>query len=196
MKALLALALVWGLVAAVMQFAHRASPTPEKVTAYVESHPLEGLSEADRERIVRRLAAQINQLDFEQRRQARESRDENDPGHRFFRSMTPKERVLFTELTIGPTFNHLMKALNEMKPEQRRRIAEESITRLRKMGGWSERESSDWGERGEEIFSKVASEGLRAYYEEGNAETKLDLAPVLEEMQELLQNPHARWKQK
>lgn len=195
-KALLTLALVWGLVAFVMGLAHRAAPTPEKVADYIASHPLDELDPADRERVIRKAAAQINQLDFEQRRSAREGRDEADPGRRFFRSMTSQERVLFTELTIGPTFDHLMKALNEMSPEERRKIADEALARLRRGDAWSGPEADQWGERGEEILSKVASEGLRSYYEEGNAGTKLDLAPVLEEMQELLQNPRHRWKPK
>lgn len=195
-KVLLALALVWGLVAAVMSIAHRAIPTPETISAYIAAHPLEQLSPSEREQIVRRIAAQFNQLDFEQRRQARESRDENEPSRAFFRSLTPPERVLFVELTVGPAFHHLMKALNEMEPEERRRIAADAAAQLRKAGGWSPREDSEWGERGPEIFSKIAEEGLRAYYEEGNAATKLDLAPVLEEMQDLLQNPHRRWKRK
>jgi hypothetical protein len=110
--------------------------------------------------------------------------------------MTPQERALFSELTIGPTFKHLMKALNEMTPEERHKISEDAVAQLRRGGGWSQGEMAQWGERGEEIFNKVAAEGLRSYYEEGSAETKLDFAPVLEEMQELLQNPRARWKRK
>jgi hypothetical protein len=33
------------------------------------------------------------------------------------------------------------------------------------------------------IAEKITEAGLKAYYEEANAETKLDLAPLLEEMQ-------------
>lgn len=195
-KTLLALGLIWGLVAAVMGLAHRAVPTPEKISEYLEAHPLENLAPPARERIIRHVATQINQLDYEQRRQARESRNESDPPHQFFRSLTPAERVLFTELTIGPAFQHLMKALNEMTSEERRKIAADATAQLRKAGGWTPRDATEWGERGEEILSKVAAEGLRAYYEEGSASTKLDLAPVLEEMQDLLQNPHRKWKRK
>ena len=34
-----------------------------------------------------------------------------------------------------------------------------------------------------EIADKITQAGLKAYYEDANAETKLDLAPLLEEMQ-------------
>lgn len=193
-KTLLALGVIWGLVAAVMGLAHRAVPTPEKLAAYLEAHPLDNLPPPEREQVIRQAAAQINQLNYEQRRQARESRDQNDAPHQFFRSLTPRERVLFTELTIGPAFHHLMKALNEMTSEERRKIAQDAIAQLRKAGGWSPGDAKEWGDRGEEIVSKVAAEGLRAYYEEGSASTKLDLAPVLEEMQDLMQNPHRKWK--
>jgi len=197
LKAVVALALLWAAVATIMWAANRATPTPETIAAYLTEHPLQDQSSEDRERIIRKAAAQINQLDFEDRRRARENREdreESDPAAEFFRSMTPAEQALFTKLTIGPTFDHLMQALNEMEPEERKQIAADAVERLREDGNWTERESAEWGERGGEIFEKVTSEGLRAYYEEANADTKLDLAPVLEEMQHRLQNPRRKWK--
>jgi hypothetical protein len=36
----------------------------------------------------------------------------------------------------------------------------------------------------EKVFENVVEKGLGAYYEEATAETKMDLAPLMEEMQQ------------
>jgi hypothetical protein len=36
----------------------------------------------------------------------------------------------------------------------------------------------------EQVFENVVEKGLGAYYEEASAETKMDLAPLMEEMQQ------------
>ena len=38
-----------------------------------------------------------------------------------------------------------------------------------------------------EIFDKVVNSGMRAYYQEADADVKLDLAPLMEEMQARMQ---------
>lgn len=197
-KAVIALLVIWGLVAAVVWTAGQRRVTPERIAASLAKHPLnlEG-SDAGREKRIREIADQINQLDYEQRQAARQLEDENgQPVRAFFEELRPGERALFIELTIGATFTHLMKALNEMSPEERKEIADRTIGNIRENGGFSEGEAQLWQEQGPELFEKVVNEGLRSYYEDASASTKLDFAPVLEAMQTSLQSPRGRWKGK
>ena len=186
LKAGIALGLLWAVVAGLMWMASNAKVTPEKIAAYVEENSLEGREDdAERMQIVRKVADQLNQLDHEQRREAREAGSELM--WEFQKHMKPEERVEFTKLTIGPTFDHLMKALNEMEPEERKRLTRRALDSLRDSDG-PPRGDRDLGENGEELLEKVTSEGMRAYYEQASAETKVDLAPVLEQIQDQMQH--------
>ncbi len=166
--------------------------TPDKVRAYVERHPIAEIEDiAEREHHIRKVAAMINQLDFEERREARENRDESreDP---FWRHLTADERALMVELTVSRFFDNLIAGFNQMEPEERKKIAEETIRRLREGERLGPRDDEALGERGAEVVEKVMSEGIRAYYQEASAETKIDFAPVLEELQSVMQNPRRR----
>ncbi len=85
---------VWLLVAGVIFVARSAKPTPESVVRYAEEHPVEGQTPAERERIMRKLANELNQLDYDQRREVR-------MGKRlevFFKSLQPPEQSHFIDL--------------------------------------------------------------------------------------------------
>lgn len=198
LKVILALFLIWGATGAVVWLAGRGRVTPESIAAYLESHPLDPAADAaGREQVIRRVADQINRLDAEQRQTARNRRDGSGQAMRnFFAGMRPEERALFVELTIGPTFSHLMASFNQMSREERRGIASNAIERLRKEGAVPPEEARLWEEQGPEVLEKVVSQGLRSYYQEASADTKLDFAPVLEAMQRVLQSPRGQWKQK
>ncbi len=192
-KALLALALLWGAVAAVMWVAGSKEVTPERLAAYMATNPLADLEAPDaREKLIRNVAAKVNALDYERRWEARQSGDQTMQP--FFRSMQPGEFALFVELTAGPHFTKVMQAFNEMDAEERQRIAQETVRQLKEGERMGPRQTERLEAEGVEIFEKVASEGLRAYYQEASAETKIDLAPVLEQMQEVMQNPRRKWK--
>jgi len=194
-KAVLALALLWGVVSAVMWMAGSQKVTPDKVVAFAEANPLEE-GASNREQVIRKLATKVNALGFEERRSMWES--EGEPLRPFFESLKPDEFALWVELTAGPHFDAVMRAFNEMDPEERQRIAKETVERLKEDGQMRPDDSGaelDEAEM-EEIFDKVASEGLRAYYQEADADTKIDLAPVMEELHRVMQNPKGRWKKR
>ncbi len=190
-KAAIAIALLWAAVGITFWAAGRAKATPEKIAAYLEKHPLsEVQDEAEREKLIRKVANQVNQLDYEQRQAARDR--ENPYARDFFENLSPDERALFVELTIGPTFDHMMRAFNAMEPEARRQIAQRTIRQLKEGGRMPEREAEQLEEGGVELFERVTKEGLRAFYQEASADTKIDFAPVLEEMQRVLRSPRMR----
>ena len=61
-KAALLLAAVWLMAGGVIWLARRAKPTPESVERYLTGLQLDGESRGDREKVMKKLADQLNQL--------------------------------------------------------------------------------------------------------------------------------------
>ncbi|MFT5465257.1 MAG: hypothetical protein ACI8UO_000345 [Verrucomicrobiales bacterium] len=193
-KASIALAALWGAVIGIMWLAGSYEVTPEKIEAYVEENPIAKMDDSDeREGHIRKVAKMVNQLDYEARGNMRRPPEPGrDP---FWRHLTPEERVLMIELTMGNYFDNMMRAFNEMDPDERALVAQQTIKRLRENERMRPDEAEQLeGKDGAEMFEKVMSEGLRAYYQGASADTKIDFAPVLEELQTVLQDPRSRWK--
>jgi DNA invertase Pin-like site-specific DNA recombinase len=108
-----------------------------------------------------------------------EERAGEDPRRNLLGEMSTEEQLFFLERRVGRAFQQMMQSFNEMEREERKRIVERSLKRMKEeRGGPARLEEAD-----PEIAEKITEAGLKAYYEEANAETKLDLAPLLEEMQ-------------
>lgn len=181
-KAGIGLAILWGLVWGAFQVTGSLKPTPEKVVAFVEENPLSEIEDTEKRRqVIGRIAGMLNQMEPGELRRLAEERGE-DPRRTFFEEMTPEEQRFFMEKRIGKAFEQMMSAFNEMDREERKRVVERTLKQMR-----SDNERADGLERLEEtdpeLADRIVGEGLKAYYQNASAETKLDLAPVLEEMQ-------------
>ena len=169
---------IWAVAAAVIWISRSASPTPEKLKAYVESHPLAGADEAGRAKILEKTAAQLNSLTFEQRRDLRES----GAVRGFFESLTPPERARFLDLTLPEGFRQMMSALNKMDPEKRQKLVQRVLDDIKKNAPQSAERIH------EDEVKQIVGQGVSSFYENANADVKLDFAPVLEELQRNIQN--------
>ena len=178
-KGIAALLVVWGVAYGLMRWAGAAKPTPEKVVAFVEANPLSGVTDPnERKRIIGELADLLNGLEPADMRELEERAGE-DPRRDLFGEMSPDEQFFFLERRVGRAFQQMMQSFNEMERDERKRIVERSLKRMKEeRGGPARLEEADPA-----IAEKITEAGLKAYYEEANAETKLDLAPLLEEMQ-------------
>lgn len=187
-KGLVAIALVWAVAWGLMRWAGAARPTPEKIVAFVEGHPLGEIDDAeDRLRIIGELADMLNGLEPAELREL-EERAAADPRREYFEGMSPEEQLFFLERRVGRAFQQMMQSFNEMEREERKRIVERSLKQMREeRGGPGRLEEAD-----PEIAEKITQAGLKAYYEDANAETKLDLAPLLEEMQRAMTTMRGR----
>jgi hypothetical protein len=184
--ALFALALIWAAVGAVMRATESHTSTPEKVNALMATAPwLDGppSAEADRKKYLDTVIANVNCLDFEQRRSMRE--EGREVGQRFFESLTKEERARFLEETVEHHFKSVMKAFNQMPREERQRFVRQAMNDMNRNqpdGRNMDRLKQD----DEQVFDRVVDKGLGAYYQDASAETKMDLAPLLEQMQQRL----------
>ncbi len=190
-KAVAVLLAVWGCVWAVRAYAGSRKITAERVNREVAAANFADWSgqtgvpdaaEAERrDKELRRIATMVNGLDFEEREKNRDNRT----GEQFFRKLTPGEKGLFIELTVMETMSRFMEALDAMKPGQRKRFVEQGLRDIRE--GRTEAEMARADELGEDLLEKISQEGMKAYFEKSSADTKLDLAPLMEAMNETMQ---------
>jgi hypothetical protein len=190
-KAALVLALVWGCVWGVRTYAGSRKITAERVNREVEQanfadwsaekSPPDTAEAARRDKELRKIAALVNGLDFQEREKNRENRS----GEKFYRKLAQGEKGLFIELTVKETMGRFMEALDTMKPDERRKFVEQGLQQIKEGRTGADMARAD--ELGPEVLDKISQEGMKAYFEKSNADTKLDLAPLMESMNETMQ---------
>jgi hypothetical protein len=180
-KAFILLAAVWIIVGGVIWWARSQKPTPDRLLAYVESHPVDGKSDGDRTKVIEKVAKQLNGLTYEERRELRVNRRLD----RFFRSLNSDEQMRFLDLTVPEGFKQMMEALNKMERDKRKRFVERTLNEMRRDETIPEAERERFLE--DPNTQKIIDQGLKSFYSDASAETKMDVAPILEQMQRNLQ---------
>jgi len=181
-KAALLLLFAWLVAGLVIWGARRARPTPETVIRYADEHSVSGKSAADRERIMRGLADRLNHLEYEQRQQVRVSRRLDA----FFKTLTPEERSKFLDLTLPAGFRQMMDAFNKMDPAKRKSFVDHALVQMKERGD----EGRPAPALDDPNVKKIVEQGLHSFYSDASADTKMDLAPLIEQMQKNLQGFH------
>jgi hypothetical protein len=192
--AALALVVVWAGTWAAFHFAGKTRMTAEKVRQYTLSIDLAALSAADRDRAISDLADRVNALAFEERLKWRRS----DEWKKWFAMMTEEERRKFIAATLPTGFQQTLQAFSELPPDQRKKFIDDSVQRLKEDGAAGINKSvGDYGPNGPpplspELENQVRALGMRELYTDSSAETKAELAPLLEEMQRQISNGRAQ----
>ena len=179
-------ALVWVLALAGFAIARNSKMTAEKLQAFLQRTDLSKLSAEERRKFLQELADKMNKLSQEERRKARAGHLWND----LFAQLTEEEKAEFIEATMPTGFKQMLTAFEELPAEKRQRAIDDAMKRMKES-----REKMDSGElkpkaRGtnqpvlsEDLQKKVAEIGLKTYYSQSSAQTKAELAPLMEEIQ-------------
>jgi predicted phage gp36 major capsid-like protein len=190
LQAVAAIALVWLTVFAIRSWAGSKKITAEKIDAVIDSAEFANWSSGDqfdtkttdkREKKIREIANLTNQLDFQEREKNRENRS----GDKFFRLLNPSEKNLFIDLTVAESMNKFMQALDQMPAAERKKFVAQGLAEIEK--GKTAEEIERTKELGEDVLEKITQEGMRAYFEKASTDTKLDLAPLMESMNDVMQ---------
>jgi DNA-directed RNA polymerase specialized sigma24 family protein len=189
LKGIAVLALVWASVFAVRSFASSKKITAGLIEREVKElkfddwseNPGSGAVAEEREEEIRRIADMVNRLDFAEREKNRQNRGGED----FFIKLSTTEKNLFIDLTIMESMSRFMEALDQMPEEQRKSFVERGLKEIQE--GRTEEEMARAKELDENLLTKISEEGMRAYFDKASADTKLDLAPLMEAMNEVMQ---------
>lgn len=185
------LALVWLVVWGIRAFASSRTPTAARIKEQIDRARFADWSgndstndtkqAANRETEIRKIADLINKLDFQEREKNRDQR----VGEEFFRKLNAREKTLFIDLTIAESMNRFMEALDTMPPDQRRKFVEQGLKQI--TDGKTQADITRAEELSPELLEKISQEGIRAYFQKSSVETKLDLAPLMESINETMQ---------
>jgi len=178
-KVIASIAAIWIATIIVIHWSRSIKPTPVSFEAYLYKHDLNQASGAARVQIIEHAAETLNRLSFEQRQQVSSSGADRE----LFEKMTPDERNHFLDLTLPEGFHQLIEVLNKMDPAARKKIVEQAVQNIQNSTPPQDRRIDD------AQAQKIVSQGLGTFYKDSSPETKLDFAPLIEQIQRTTQNP-------
>ena len=188
-RALVIIAVIWVAVFAVRTWAAQRKITAEALQKAVERSQFSDWSTQSgsnsdaerREQKIREIAAITNRLDFREREKNRENRTLEG----LYRNLSADERNLFIELTVAESMSQFMIALDKMSPTERKSFVKRGLEEIAE--GRTEEDLERTRELGADVIEKVTQEGMKAYFQKASADTKMDLAPLMEAMNDIMQ---------
>lgn len=184
---------LWTLALAGYSIAKNRRVTVERVRAYIESVDLSKLSGDARARAIRKLADMLNALSLEERQKARLER----LSWSWFGEMTEDEKASFIEATMPTGFKQMLTAFEQLPEDKRRKTVDDALRRLRDSRRRMQADDAEDGQPpptngppviSEELQAQIRTIGLKAFYSQSSAQTKAELAPVLEELQRVMES--------
>ena len=91
--------------------------------------------------------------------------------------------ISYLDATLPTGFQQLMDAFNKMDPVKRKQIVNDALARMKEHEG----EGPPPGINSN-IAQHVVDQGIKSFYRDANADVKLDLAPLIEQMQRNLEH--------
>ncbi|MBI3882412.1 MAG: hypothetical protein HY301_20430 [Verrucomicrobia bacterium] len=185
--------LVWALALTGRLLVKNAEVTREKLAAYMRATDPGKLSDKDRAAALRKLAAMVNAMSFEERRSARLSGEMT----LWIQKLTEEEKLQFLEMTMPTGFKRMITAFEELPEQKRKKAIDDSFKRIREAAA----EARDPGAAflsqpgqetnapvvSDEVRQKVLNVGLNTFFKESSAQTKAEVMPLLEELQRAMQ---------
>jgi hypothetical protein len=177
------LAAIWSAVALVMHQTDDLVSWPGKVQTLVEEAPWltgEKWSDEKRRGYLAKVITNYQRLDASQRKALRE--DAHDSLDKFFDSLTEAEQKEYVDRTIEPLFEVIDKGLKVLPLEERKRIVTRMRGDVKGMRG-SNAEGDRLAEQDRKFMEDLMAEDPMLFLREASVKQKLELAPILEDMQ-------------
>ena len=180
---------IWVIAWAGQWYLDHIKVTAEKVRAYMESVDFAHLTGAARAKALKELEDKLNSLSYEERQRLRSEHLMND----WFAQMTEDEKAQFIDATMPTGFKQMLGAFEQLPEEKRHKMVDDALKNLREA---NQRAATNGvaqnGTNGPplspELEAKIRTIGLNSFYSQSSAETKAELAPVLEELQRTMES--------
>ena len=190
--AAVAILLIWLAAWGGFVLSRNSKQTADKVADYLRATDLSKLSGSARAKALRALADRMNRLPRDERRKSRLDTE----WRRWFEQMTEEEKMAFLDATLPTGFKQMIAAFEELPEAKRKRAVDDSIKRMREAREamaadpeWQSRVTTNrTPELDAEMQKRVVTTGLKTFYGESSAQTKAELAPLLEEMQRSMES--------
>jgi hypothetical protein len=186
------LALVWAGVGVVMWVTEDSVFSSEKTLALMANAPWladEDLADAPRKAYLDKVINSVLKLDFNQRSEMRE--DGLETMDLFFKSLTDEEKGQYVNRTVEENFKAVMKGLEKLPVEDRRRIIG-GIQREMKKKASKNPEMQMMLDQDAASFEKSFTKDMGLFFKEAPLSMKLEMAPMLEAMQGRMQGTRIR----
>ncbi|MEM6392699.1 MAG: hypothetical protein AAF797_08005 [Planctomycetota bacterium] len=177
------IAAAWALLAGALFALNRAEPTPAEVTAFLQSTPWNTLSADERRAALDELADRVNRLPPDARFDPTLGEALRDR----FAQLAPDEQQRYLDQTLPRGFEQMMQAINAMPRDERQRLVDRALQDMQSEFNRDPDEAPD-----DAIVQQFINEGMRSYLRDASAETKLDLQPLIQQIQTELQSPRNR----
>lgn len=182
---------IWLIAWAGQRYIDHLKMTADKVHAYVESVDFAKLTGAARAKAIKDLEDKLNALSYEERQRLRAGHIINN----WFAQMTEAEKAQFIDATMPTGFKQMIGAFEQLPEDQRRRMVDNALKNLRTArqrvstnGTPTLNGTNSPPPLSPELEAKVRNIGLNSFYSQSSAETKAELAPVLEELQRTMES--------
>ncbi|WP_411846812.1 hypothetical protein AAFN60_04625 [Roseibacillus persicicus] len=162
--------------------------TPERIEELVAEANLEDFSQygdlpndevtRQRRESLEKVASVVNRLDLSGQEEARDTLEG------LWDKLSASERRQFVDLTME-SFTRFFEALDALTPEARRDFVERGFRELE--DGTTERRLEKMMAKDPKIMERIAQNGMKAYFENASAETKMEMAPFLKATNEVMQ---------
>ncbi len=124
------------------------------------------------------------------------NRPPRDPsGERWFKQMNDDEKAMFIEATFPTGFKRMIEAFEKLPPEKRQKAVADALKRLRDARAKGQLPGAPANPNdppiSKELQDKITAVGLKTFYSQSSAQTKAELAPLLDELQRAMQSGRA-----
>jgi len=132
----------------------------------------------------------LNALSYEDRQKLRM----DHTAYKWFELMTEQEKGEFIDLTMPTGFKQMLGAFQDMPADKRQKVINQAMKQLKdaqaKMAadGGTPPQNTNSPVLSTELQQKVVKIGLQSYYSQSSAETRAELAPLMEEMQHTMES--------
>lgn len=181
---------IWVVAYAGQWYLGHIKMTAEKVRAYMDSVDFAHLTGEARARALKELEDKLNSLSYEERQRLRAEHLIND----WFAQMTEDEKSQFIEATMPTGIKQMLDAFEQLPEEKRHRMVDDALKNLREANqraatnGVVAQNGTNGPPVSPELEAKIRTIGLNSFYSQSSAETKAELAPVLEELQRTMES--------